>query len=368
MSKSLKIKNVTEFLENFAPLAYQEDYDNAGLIVGNKNWDCKGALLTIDTTEEVVDEAIRKGINFIISHHPIVFSGLKKITGKNYIERTIIKAIKNDIAIYTSHTNLDNVQQGVNAKIADKLGLIKRSVLSPVTGNLKKLVTFIPTEHADNVRKAVFDAGAGHIGNYDSCGYNLQGKGSFRASDEARPYVGNKGEVHFEEETRFETIFPSHLQSKIISALLKAHPYEEVAYDIYPLDNANNLIGSGLIGELPQEIEEREFMAVLKEVFKVSTIRHTQFLNKKIMNVALCGGSGSFLLKKAIGKKADIFISGDFKYHQFFDAENQILIADVGHFESEQYTKDLFYDILTKKFPNFALHFSEVNTNPVNYF
>jgi dinuclear metal center YbgI/SA1388 family protein len=368
MSKSLTIKNIISEIEKFAPLSYQESYDNAGLIIGDKNSTCQAVLLTIDTTEEVVDEAIKTGANLIISHHPIVFSGLKKITGKNYIERTIIKAIKNDIAIYAAHTNMDNMYLGVNAKIADKIGLLNSTVLAPIVGNLKKLVTFIPTEHTEKVREAVFNAGAGHIGNYDSCSYNLQGKGSFRAPDAATPFVGVKGEIHFEEETRFETVFPAHLQSKIISALLKAHPYEEVAYDIYPLDNEHSLIGAGLIGELPIETSEQEFLLKLKDVFKVSTIRHTPFLNRKIKKVALCGGSGSFLLKTAIRKKADIFISGDFKYHQFFDAENQILIADVGHFESEQYTKELFYDILTKKFPNFAFHFSEVNTNPVNYF
>ncbi len=368
MNKTVTIRDIIAELENFAPLTYQENYDNAGLIVGNKNSICTSVLLTIDTTENVVDEAIKKGANLIISHHPIVFSGLKKITGRNYIERTIIKAIKNDVAIYAAHTNMDNINQGVNAKIADKLGLDKQSVLLPLKGNLKKLVTFIPLEHSDKVRKAVFDAGAGHIGNYDSCSYNIRGKGSFRASDKATPFVGKKGEIHYEEEIRFETIFPAYLQSTIINALVKVHPYEEVAYDIYPLDNEHNHVGAGMIGELKKEISEQDFLNELKEIFKVSTIRHTPFLNKKIKKVALCGGSGSFLLRNAINKKADIFISGDFKYHQFFDAENQILIADVGHFESEQYTKDLFYDILTKKFPNFALHFSEVNTNPVNYF
>jgi len=368
MSSVLKIRDIVSEIEQFAPLAYQEDYDNAGLIIGDKNAECKAALLTIDTTEEVINEAIKIGTNLIISHHPIVFSGLKKITGKNYIERTIIRAIKNDIAIYAAHTNLDNVLRGVNTKICEKIGLRNCSVLLPARGKLKKLVTFIPIEHSEKVRAAVFDAGAGHIGNYDSCGYNLEGQGSFRAEENANPFVGNKGEVHLEKETRFETVFPAHLQSSIINALLKSHPYEEVAYDIYPLDNEHNQIGTGMVGDLGLEIEEQEFLKRLKKVFKVSTIRHTPLLNKKIKKVALCGGSGSFLLKHAVRQKADIFISGDFKYHQFFDAENRILIADVGHFESEQYTKDLFYDILTKKFPNFALHFSEVNTNPVNYF
>ena len=282
MSNTLKIKEIIAELEKFAPLAFQEDYDNAGLITGDRTKECSGVLLTIDTTEEVVDEAIKKGINLIISHHPIVFSGLKKITGKNYIERTIILAIKNDIAIYAAHTNLDNVQYGVNAKIAEKLGLKNCSVLLPAKGKLKKIVTFIPVKQAKKVQEAVFEAGAGCIGNYDSCGYNLEGKGSFRADESANPFVGNKGEVHFEKEIRFETVFPAHLQSSIVNALLRVHPYEEVAYDIYSLDNEHDKIGAGLLGELDEDNEEKEFLKKLKEVFKVPTIRHTHFLNKKI--------------------------------------------------------------------------------------
>ncbi len=364
----IKIKDIINELEQFAPLSVQEDYDNAGLIIGNKEEICNAALLTIDTTEEIVDEAINKGINLIISHHPIIFSGLKKITGKNYIEKTIIKAIKHDIAIYAAHTNFDSVISGVNAKISEKLKLTSCKVLQPEKNILKKLVTFIPNSHVEIVRQSVFNAGAGHIGNYDSCSYNLIGKGSFRASDKANPFVGEIGKIHFEEETRFETIFPKYLQSSIIKALIENHPYEEVAYDIYPLDNEFNQLGMGMIGELLTETDEEQFLSQLKEIFQVPVIRHTQFLNKKIKKVALCGGAGSTLLKDAIRNGADIFISGDFKYHQFFDAEKKILIADIGHFESEQYTKELFYDILTKKFPNFAFHFSEINTNPISYF
>ena len=363
----LKIKDIINELEKFAPLCIQENYDNAGLIVGNKEAVCNAALLTVDTTEDVVDEAINKGLNLIISHHPIVFSGLKSITGKNYIERTVIKAIKNDIAIYAAHTNFDSVISGVNAKISEKLNLTSCKVLHPEKNILKKLVTFIPNSNLEKVRQAIFDAGAGHIGNYDSCSYNIEGKGTFRALDKANPYVGEIGKIHFEEETRFETIFPKYLQSSVIKALIQTHPYEEVAYDIYSLDNEYNQIGMGMIGELITETDEIEFLNRIKEIFQVPVIRHTSFLNKKIKKVALCGGSGSTLLKDAIHSGADIFITGDFKYHQFFDAESKILIADIGHFESEQYTKELFYDILTKKFPNFAFHFSEVNTNPISY-
>ncbi len=364
----MKIKDITRFFENLAPLPLQESYDNAGLIVGDPNMEIDSALITLDVTEEVVDETIEKKAGLIIAHHPIVFSGLKKITGKNYVERTLLKAIKNDIAIYAAHTNLDSIEGGVNGKICEKLGLINCRILQPSGGLLKKLVTFIPVDHAEKVREAVFSAGAGHIGNYDSCSFNAHGQGTFRGSETTNPYVGKKGEQHYENEIRFETIFPSYLQGKIISSLVQAHPYEEVAYDIYPLDNKFNKVGMGMIGELPEEKEEKEFLTQLKETFRTGTIKHTALRNEKVKKIAVCGGAGSFLLNQAIAAGADFFVSGDFKYHQFFDAENKIVIADIGHFESEQFTKELFYELLTKNFPKFAVRLSEVNTNPVFYF
>ena len=364
----MKIKNIIAELEIFAPLSYQENYDNAGLIVGSSDNKFNAALLCIDITEEIIDEAIKKKANLIVSHHPIIFSGLKSITGKNYIEKCIIKAIKNDIAIYSSHTNMDNVFNGVNKKICEKLDIKNYKTLAPVKNKLKKIVTFIPEQHADKVRNALFAAGAGHIGNYDNCSYSSAGKGSFRALKDTKPFVGKINEIHFEKEIRIEIIFPDYLQDRLINELKNKHPYQEVAYDIYSLDNTSENIGAGMIGELEQEIEEKEFLTKIKQVFKTKTIRHTNFLNKKIKKVAVCGGAGSFLLQNAINKEADIFITGDFKYHQFFDAERKILIADIGHYESEQFTKDIFYDILTKKFPNFAFYFSEINTNPVNYY
>jgi len=363
-----KLKEITDYLESFAPLKLQESYDNAGLIVGDLNAKTKAALVTIDVTEKVVDEAINKNANLIVAHHPIVFSGLKKLTGKNYVERTILKAIKNDIAIYAAHTNLDSVTGGVNTKICEKLGLQNCSILQPLKGELKKLVTFIPYEHAEKVRTAVFEAGAGHIGDYDYCGYNMNGEGSFRGGENTNPFVGEKNEIHYEKEIRFETIFPGYLQGKVIQALLKAHPYEEVAYDIYPLENTYEKAGMGMVGELPEPLNEKEFLSVLKTTFKTGCVKYTALLNKSVKKVAVCGGSGSFLLRNAIASGADVFVTGEFKYHQFFDGENKIVIADIGHYESERFTKELFYELLTKKFPKFAVHFSEVNTNPVFYF
>lgn len=365
---SVTVNDVTAYLEGKAPLSFQESWDNAGLTTGNPEWTVSGILITLDITEEIIDEAIRHNCNLIISHHPLVFSPLKKLTGSTWVERALLKAIKNDIALYAAHTNLDSMlQNGVNTKICEKMGLRNMQILDPVRGNLRKLVTFVPTAHAENVRSAIFGAGAGHIGNYDQCSYNMDGKGSFRGSEDTNPFAGEKGTLHFEEETRIETVFPAHLQTGILRSLLEAHPYEEVAYDIFPLENTYPLAGMGMTGNLADPDDENQFLLKLKDIFEVSVIRHTKLLDKKIKKVAVCGGSGSFLLKKAMAAGADIFITGDMKYHQFFDHENKIIIADIGHYESEQFTREIFYDILTKKFANFAVRLSDINTNPIKY-
>lgn len=364
----MKIKTVINFLEQEIPLSYQEDYDNSGLLIGDAEKELKFILISLDITEDVINEAINTGCNFIVAHHPIIFGGLTKITGSNYVERSILKAIKNDIAIYAAHTNADNIFDGVTNKMAQKLNLENLQILVPKNNYLKKLITFVPQKSISSVRNALFEAGAGHIGNYDSCSFNIVGKGTFKGNENTAPYVGKPEKLHFEEEIRIETIFPKHLQSQIIEQLLIAHPYEEVAYDIYPLENTFKQIGSGLIGELTDTKDEKEFLQELKNTFKCKTIRHTKLLNKKIKKVALCGGAGNFLLPNAQKAEADIFISADFKYHQFFDAENKIVIADIGHYESEQFTKEYFYDVLIKKIPKFALFISEENTNPINYF
>ena len=363
----MQLSEIIKAIEAFAPPSYQESYDNAGLITGNPLQEITGAIICLDSTEEVIEEAIKEKCNLVIAHHPIIFSGLKKINGKNYVERTIIKAIKNDIAIYAAHTNLDNVKMGVNAKIAEKLGLKNCSILQPKNGVLKKLVTFCPNEKAAEVRDALFKAGAGFIGHYDECSYNVEGYGTFRAGEGAKPYVGEQNIQHQEEETRIETIFPAQLQSTILKALFASHPYEEVAYDIYPLENEHKQIGSGLIGETEKAQDEMDFLTTVKTSLKTGCIRYTALTGKKIKRVALCGGAGSFLLKDAISAGADAFITADLKYHQFFDAENKLLLADVGHFESEQFTGEIFYDVLKRKFSTFAVRLSKINTNPVNY-
>lgn len=363
----MKVNDIINIIEGFAPLAYQESYDNSGLIVGSNNDEVTGVLICLDCVETILDEAIETGCNMVIAHHPIVFNGLKKFNGKSYIERTVIKAIRNNIIIYAAHTNLDNVKNGVSFKIAEKIGVKNSAILQPKKSMLSKIVTYCPSNDAEKVRQSMFDAGAGNIGNYNECSYNLEGLGTFRGGENTTPSVGKVGELHQEKETRIETIVPSYLVNKVIVGLKESHPYEEVAYDVFELQNKHENVGSGVVGELEVEEDELDFLNRIKVDLKTDCIRYTELLNKKIKRVAICGGSGSFLLSDAIAAKADIFITGDYKYHQFFDAENNIIIADVGHYESEQYTSELIYDILNEKFPNFAVRLTEKNTNPVNY-
>lgn len=364
----MKIADVIRVLEEEAPLAYQESYDNCGLIIGNPETELTNALICLDSTEAIVEEAIQTGCNLIIAHHPIVFSGLKKINGKNYVERTVIKAIQNNIAIYAIHTNLDNIYSGVNQKIAQVLGLSNTYILSPKNNSLRKLSVFCPESHSEQVRLAMTQSGAGTIGNYDQCSFNSKGIGTFRANEKAKPFIGESNEIHHEPEVKVEVIFPFPLQENILRAMRSNHPYEEVAYDLFMLENKNQTLGSGMVGELSEEMSETEFLGLLKSRLGTSCVRHTALLGKKVKKIALCGGSGSFLLKDAIREKCDFFVTADFKYHEFFDAENRIIIADVGHYESEQFTKELLRDFLMKKFRTFAPLLSSINTNPVNYF
>ncbi len=361
------VKEVVDYLESIAPKPYQESYDNSGLITGLPSQEVTGILVTLDCVEAVVQEAIDQNCNLIIAHHPIVFRGLKKLTGANYVERTIIKAIKSDIAIYAIHTNLDNVHMGVNRKIAEKLGLIDVKILSPKADILTKLVTFIPTENASSVLEALYKAGAGDIGNYSHCSFSTEGTGTFRPNEAAKPTIGQAGRVESVKEVRAEVVFPSFKESQILTALRKAHPYEEVAYYLTRLLNENQEVGSGMIGKLEKPMEPMEFLRRLKISMNLSVVRHTSPLQNPVEKVAICGGAGSFLLSKAIQAGAQAFITADFKYHEFFDADNRIIIADIGHYESEVFTKELLKEVLIKKFPTFAINFSRTVTNPISY-
>ncbi|CAM1374352.1 Nif3-like dinuclear metal center hexameric protein [Tenacibaculum xiamenense] len=363
----MQIKDITNYIEELAPLSYAEDFDNVGLLVGNYNTEVTGVLVTLDTLEKTIDEAIEKNCNLVVSFHPIIFSGLKRFNGNNYVERVVLKAIQHNIAIYAIHTALDNVQQGVSGKMCEVLGLQNIKTLIPKKGTIKKLTTYVPNENADELRSKLFEAGAGNIGNYNNCSFNTNGIGSFKGMENSNPTLGEKGELTFAEETCITVTYDSFREGAILKALFNNHPYEEVAYETITLNNKNQNIGMGMIGELPKELDEKEFLSFVKTTFKTDCVRHSELLQKPIKKVAVLGGSGSFAISPAIKAKADAYISADFKYHEFFKAEKKILLLDVGHYESEQFTKNLLVDYLNKKFSTFAIILSEESTNPIYY-
>lgn len=360
------VKDITAIIEEFAPLSLQESYDNAGLLCGDPNSTVSSILLTTDITEEVLDEAIAEGHNLIISHHPLMLQGIKNLRPDSYVQRCLIKAIRNHLNIYSAHTNLDSVMQGVSGRMADKLQLSDRQILQP-SGKLYSLTFYTPTAHADKVCQAVLACGAGHIGQYSHCSYNSLGNGTFKALPGSHPYIGNINSLHTEQEIKTEITVPDYLLQRSIAALKKHHPYEEPVWNIVCIDNTNPITGYGIIGTLPEPLESHDFLRKLKEIFNCNILRHTTICTPIIQRVAVCGGSGSFLTKTAINRGSDIYITGDYKYHDFFNAENKIIIADIGHYESEQYTKEIFYELLIKKISNFAVQFSKVCTNPVHY-
>jgi dinuclear metal center YbgI/SA1388 family protein len=364
----MQIHQIIQELERWAPLSYQEDYDNCGLLLGDRTRTCTGILISLDVTESVIQEAIDKKANLIVAHHPLIFRGLKQINASRTLDRILIKAIKNDIALYAIHTNLDNVSDGVNKAIAEKIGLAELKILQPKKELLQKLYSFVPPSHKESVLNALFKAGGGHIGHYGECSFSVSGTGSFLPGEGTQPFSGTVGARSYEAEEKIEVIFPSHLRSELIHALKNSHPYEEVAYDIVSLDNEYQNVGSGMIGSLQEPLNENEFLHLLKQQFGTRVIRHSPLLGKKIQKVAVCGGSGTFLIPQAIRAGADILVTADIKYHDFFEAEGRLVLADIGHWESEQYTIDLISAFLSKKFPTFAVLKTEVKTNPVGYF
>ena len=363
----MKIKDIITVLEEMAPLAYAEDFDNVGLLLGNQDDEATGVLVCHDALENVIEEAIAKNCNLVVCFHPILFTGIKKITGKNYVERSVVKAIKNDIAIYAVHTALDNHKNGVNKIFCDTLGLINTKILVPKPNFIQKLVTYTIPENVEQVRNALFDAGAGKIGNYDDCSFTSQGIGTYMGNENSNPEIGERFEFVEAQEIKIEVTFEKHLQNKILKALFKNHVYEEVAYEIYDLQNTHQNIGLGMVGELEKPLSEIEFLQLVKTKMQCGGIRHSSLLGKSIKKVAVLGGSGSFAIKNAIQAGADAFLTADLKYHQFYEAENQLILADIGHFESERYTKNYIVDFLSKKILNFAIVLSEENTNPVKY-
>jgi len=363
----MKIKQILTILEEMAPLAYAEDFDNVGLLVGDQENEATGVIVCHDALKSVIEEAITKKCNLVVCFHPILFSGIKKITGKNYVERSILKAIKNDIAIYAIHTALDNHKNGVNKIFCDALGLKKTKVLVPKQNFIQKLVTYTIPENVEQVRNALFDAGAGKIGNYEDCSFNSQGIGTYMGNENSNPEIGERFEFVEAPEIKIEVTFEKHLQNKILKTLFAKHVYEEVAYEIYDLQNAHQNIGLGMIGELENPMSETEFLTFVKNKMQCGGIRHSALLGKSVSKVAVLGGSGSFAIKNAIQAGATMFLTADLKYHNFYEAENQIVLADIGHFESERYTKNYIVDFLKEKITNFAIVLSEENTNPVKY-
>lgn len=369
------VQDVIDMIESMSPLYYAEDFDNVGLLVGTKSQKITNVLVTLDALESVIDEAIEKNCNLIVSFHPIVFKGLKKLNGNNYVERVVIKAIKNDIAIFCMHTALDNHWQGVNHMICKKIGLTNQKILIPKKETICKLNTFVPSEKLNEVREALFKAGAGAIGNYENCSFTNEGTGSFKGNNLANPTIGTKNQLHFETETQLQITFAAHLKNKIVTVLHQAHPYEEVAFEITTLENTNQKIGMGMIGELAEPMSEKECLQMIKNVFNAQGIRHSQFLNKPIKKIAVLGGSGAFAINNAKNAGADLYITADIKYHEFFQAERQLVVADIGHYESEQFTKNLIVSQINEKISKFApaynlsnIILSEINTNPISYF
>lgn len=361
------VKEVITILEELAPLTYAEDFDNVGLLVGDEKNEVSGILVTLDTLEVVVDEAISHSCNLIVSFHPIIFEGLKKLTGSNYVERVVIKALQNNIAIYSMHTALDNCKEGVNAKICEVLGIENPEILIPQKNTIKKLTTYVPKSDAQKLLHSLFESGAGNIGNYSNCSFTNDGTGSYRPEENAKPVKGKIGALHFEEEIQIHITYPRSKEASILKALFKNHPYEEVAYELYSLENTNQHVGMGMIGNLPKPIDEIQFLKDIKKTMNASCIRHSNLRAKPVQKIAVLGGSGAFAISAAKAADADVLITADIKYHQFYEAEDQILIADIGHYETEQFTKNLLVDYLTKKIPNFALRLSESKTNPIKY-
>jgi dinuclear metal center YbgI/SA1388 family protein len=362
------VQDILTHLEQQAPFKSQEDYDNSGLLIGSRDAEVKGILICLDCTEKVVHEAISLGSNLIVSHHPLIFRGIKSLTGTNYVERTLMLCVKNNINLISIHTNLDNSVFGVNAEIGRRIGLRNLQILDPKSDVLLKLEVYVPKENLDQLKSALFIAGAGSIGNYEECGFFIEGTGTFKPNKDANPALGELGQLSSVQEIKSEFILSKHIQHKVLSAMFSNHPYEEVAYNLIPILNKNQTEGAGMIGELETAMDEYIFLNHLKDVFNCQVIRHTEFLGKPVKKVAFCGGAGDFLLPIAKSKKADIYITSDIKYHQFFDAERQILIADIGHYESEQFTSNLIIELIKKKFTTFAVHLTGINTNPINYF
>ncbi|MDD3735575.1 MAG: Nif3-like dinuclear metal center hexameric protein [Bacteroidales bacterium] len=362
------LSEFVSWLEELIPLSFQEDYDNSGLQVGDPGAMISSVLLAVDVTPEVLAEAVSHGCDLVLSHHPLIFRPLRHITGGNNSEVCVARALRHGIAVYSTHTSFDNTANGVSRILAEKIGLQRINVLSPLKGRLFRLVTFVPDSHASAVRDALFAAGAGNIGNYDRCSFNVTGEGTYRAGEGADPFAGSIGEYHAEPEVRIEVVVPAHVKGACVRALLAAHPYEEVAWDLIALDNEYRGAGAGAIGALPEPLAGAALLQVLQGFTGLPVIRYSGDPARTVRRVAVCGGAGSALINDAARAGADAFITGDIKYHSFMEAPPDMLVADIGHYESERYSLEILFNLIQKKFPNFALRFSGITTNPINYY
>ncbi len=365
----MQIKTLLQILDNWAPFSYQEDYDNSGLLIGSKDAEVTGVLVSLDLTPQIVEEAVSLGANTIISHHPILFRGLKRITdADDIVQQCVVDCIKKDINVISLHTNLDNVHNGVNAKIAEILEVKNNRILAPKSHTMSKLSYFVPKKNHEAVKQALYHAGAGTQGNYAECSFSTEGTGTFTPLEGSNPYLGKLGQPTSTPELKVEMVFESQLQSQLVSTLQEVHPYETVAYDVLPLYNTNPQVGSGMIGELETPLPFADFMERIKERFHMPYLRHTAVVQDPIQKIAFCGGAGSFLIPVAKAHGADVYLTGDMKYHDFFTSDNKITLVDMGHYEMEQYTSQLIVDYMSQKNLTFAVHLTQNHTNPIKYF
>lgn len=367
-TRILPLKTLLAGLEQWVPFVWQENYDNAGLILGDPNQQIRKALVCFDVTPEVVDEAVRNEADLILSHHPAIFKGIKRINPASRLGYMLKQSLCHDIAWCALHTNLDNTLSGVNSWLCEHLGLQEVRPLVPLQGIYGKLQVYVPEAYAEKLRQALAEAGCGAGTKYDTCSYTSRGEGRFRAGSQAHPFTGRIGELHCEAECKIECLYPLHKTRQVLDVLRTNHPYEEPAFDLLPLQNEAVEQGAGAIGILPETMQERELLDKLKELTGVHCIRHSGFQGRRIKKIALCGGSGGSFIANACGQKADVYITGDLKYHDFTDTEPGTWLVDIGHFESEKFAMELIFRFIRKNFPNFAVSISEQAKNPVSFY
>lgn len=364
----IPLRTLLACIEQWAPFSWQESYDNAGLILGDPDRNVTEALVCFDVTPEVVDEAVRIGAGLIVSHHPAIFKGIKRINPASRLGYMIKQSLCHDIAWCALHTNLDNTLNGVNSYLCEQLGLKDVQPLAPLQDIYGKLQVYVPEAYAEKLRQALAEAGCGAGARYDACSYSSRGEGRFRAGSQAHPFSGQIGELHCEAECKIECLYPLHKTRQVLDVLRTNHPYEEPAFDLLPLRNEATGQGAGAIGNLQESMQETELLDKLKELTGTHCIRHSGFRGRKIRRIALCGGSGGSFIGNACARQADAYITGDLKYHDFADAGSGTWLVDIGHFESEKFAMELIFRFIRKNFPNFAVSISEQARNPVSFY